>query len=444
MPSRSRVWAVVLSLVVVVGCAAVASESMTWPAKGPRCDGAHWVGAWAAAPSNAGYGRGDTAGSALAAQTVRMVVHPSAGGRRLRVRLSRRYAEAPARISRVTVAVRDAGAAVVPGTVRAVQFRGRRAVTLEPGKDVVSDPVRLRTRVGQDLLVSLHVPGVVDRPTEHALTNQTNYVSAGGTGDHTADQSDEAFTSQNRRGASPGWYFLSGVDVLAPRRTGAVVALGDSITDGFQASGPGPSGGSGALDRNVRYTDFLSDRIRSRRNGPALSVLNTGISGNRLLTDAAPPRPYGAAALRRFRADVLTVPGATDLIIMLGVNDLGTDEEVTAAEVTDALWILVSRAQMSGLTVHLGTLTPAHGSRQEEAQGSLATERRRQAVNRWIRTSGVADSVVDFDRALRDPADPSRLRPAYDSGDHLHPNTAGYEAMARAVSPTRLAGSGCP
>ena len=439
MPCSTRLPVVLLAFVLaLVG----AVPSLDEPAAAaPRCAGSRWIGAWAAAPSNAGHQDGIPGTRPLAAQTVRMVVHPTVRGELVRVRLSHRYGETATRIGHATVAVRDAGASALPGTMRELRFGGRRAVTLDPGRELTSDAVRLPVRAGQDLLVSLHLPDVVERPTEHFITHQTNYLAPTGTGDLAADESGGAFTVPSRHAFSVGWYFLSGVDVLAPRRTGAVVAFGDSITDGFQVTGEGPVEDPAAIDKNARYPDFLAERIRSR--GLDLSVLNSGVSGNRVLADAETPWPYGDAALARYGADALRLPGVTDVILMEGLNDLGNDDALPASKLIDGLRRLVLRAERAGLRVHLGTLPPTGGARNGEGHGSEATARRRQAVNRWIRTSGIASSVVDFDRALRDPDDPSRLRPAYDSGDHLHPNSAGYRAMARAVRLGRLAGTGC-
>jgi lysophospholipase L1-like esterase len=442
VPTTSRSTVVLLSLLIALAGPASCAPAAGEPAQHPRCTGRHWVGAWAAAPSNAGHGDGIPGTRPLAAQTVRMVVRPTLDGRRVRVRLSHRHGDRPALIGQATVALREEAATAVAGTVRTLTFGGRQEVTIGPGRDVTSDPVRLRVRSGRDLLVSLHVPEVVESPTEHFVTNQTGYLAPSGSGNRAADEAGSAFVQQTRHAFSVGWYFLTGVDVLAPRRTGAVVAFGDSITDGFQVAGSGPFEDPEVIDRNARYPDFLAARLR--RAGVAQSVLNSGISGNRVLADADTPWPYGDSALTRFGADAVRLPGVTDVIVMEGLNDLGNDDALPARELVAGLRTLVRRAQRAGLTVHLGTLPPTGGARDGEGHGSEATARRRQAVNRWIRTSGVADSVVDFDRALRDPADPSRLRPAYDSGDHLHPSTAGYRAMARAVPLERLTGTGCP
>jgi lysophospholipase L1-like esterase len=438
----ARLLAVSLALLLVAPAWALPAEARE-PTTATGCRGDHWVGSWAAAPSNAGHVEGVPFARPLADQTVRMAVHPTLSGHRVRVRLTNRYGVAPARISHATVAVRDTGAAAVPGTMRELTFDGAEAVTLPPGADLRSDPVDLAVEAGHDLLVSLHVPDVVDRPTEHFVTVTTNYLAPSAAGDFAADESGTAFATTTRHAYSVGWYFLAGVDVRAPRSAGAVVAFGDSITDGFQVTGPGMVEDPAVMDRNARYPDFLAERLRRRvgDRDQQLAVLNSGISGNRVLADADAPWPYGDAALHRLRDDLLRMPGVTDLVLLEGINDLGSSGALRARDLVDGLRRLVRRAQAAGLRVHLGTLTPTGGA--ARGHGSVATARRRAVVNRWIRTSGVADSVVDFDKAVRDPADPARLRPAYDSGDHLHPSSAGYRAMAAAVRLRSLAGSGC-
>lgn len=435
----TRLLAVPVCLAVLAPVPVAAREPST-PA---RCQGSHWVGSWAAAPSNAGHVDGVPFARPLADQTVRMVVRPTLSGHRVRVRLSNRYGVSPTRISHATVAVRDAGPAAVAGTMRELTFGGEDEVTLAPGADLSSDPVDLDVEAGRDLLVSLHVPDVVDRPDEHFVTVTTNYLAPTGAGDFAGDEAGTAFVTTTRHAFSVGWYFLDGVDVRAPHSTGAVVAFGDSITDGFQVTGPGMVEDPAVMDRNARYPDFLAARLRRRaqEGGPRLAVLNSGISGNRVLADADAPWPYGDAALHRFDDDALRMPGVTDVVLLEGINDLGYTDTLPARDLIDGLRRLVRRGHEAGLRVHLGTLTPSGGS--ARGHGSEATARRRAVVNRWIRTSGVADSVVDFDRAVRDPADPSRLRPAYDSGDHLHPSSAGYRAMAAAVRLGPLAGTGC-
>jgi lysophospholipase L1-like esterase len=210
------------------------------------------------------------------------------------------------------------------------------------------------------------------------------------------------------------------------------VAFGDSITDGYQAGAgqilvENPSG----VDENVRYPDFVASRLRA--SGRKLGVLNAGISGNKVLSDAA-TLPFGNAALKRFTTDALEQAGATDVVVLEGINDLGNDAALPASALIRGLDTLVRRAHAAGLRVHLATLTPAGGASQ--GYGTADTDKRRQQVNAWIRSRSAADGVIDFDRALRDPNAPSQLRPEYDSSDHLHPSTAGYAAMGRAVDLT--------
>lgn len=408
-----------------------------------RCRGSHWVGAWAAAP--AAITTVDAVGSPrpLVEQTVRMVVRPTLSGRVARIHLSHRYGDEPVTLSTVTIARRREGASAVPGTMRPLTFGGRGSVTIPAGGEVTSDRVRLRVRDGRDLLVSAHVSGIVVGPTEHFITNQTNYQTLSGAGDHAADLGATAFQSV-RANWSNGWYFLSGIDVRRPRRQGAVLAFGDSITDGYQGSDVPSIESQTATDRNARYPDFLDsrlDRHLARRGRPGAGVLNAGISGNRVLFDPEPPYPYGDAALTRFRADALAAAGVSDLILLEGANDLGYGDGVRPRRLIRAYRMLMARAHRAGLRVHLGTLTPMFGS--DDGHGTALTERRRQRLNRWIRRQRISESVVDFDRAVRSRRDPRRLRPAYDSGDRLHPNSRGYRALAGAVRLRALAATGC-
>ncbi|MEV6349830.1 SGNH/GDSL hydrolase family protein [Actinoplanes sp. NPDC051851] len=372
---------------------------------------ATWVATWAAVPTTIP----PTEPLVLANQTVRHVVHTSLGGDRLRIRLTNEFGDTPLRIGEAHVAIRGTS------TDRRVTFGGREAVTVPAGAPVVSDPVELRIGGGTDLEISVYLPERTPVSTLAAFAFQDNVIASGNV---TADReiTPTAVIQQ--------YLFLSGVSVSASG--GAIVALGDSITNGANT----------VANANHRWPDLLAERLRYR-NG----VANLGVSGNRLLHDPNPPdgnpavayaNYFGHSALRRFDRDVLAQPGAAFLIVLLGVNDLGhpgtsapLDEVVTA---DDLIWghrQLVTRAHVAGLRAYGGTILPFKGDTLNF--WSEENERKRGALNDWIRRSGEYDGVIDFDRAVRDPADPLRLAAAYDSGDHLHPNDTGMAAMAVAI-----------
>ncbi|MBG0565228.1 SGNH/GDSL hydrolase family protein [Actinoplanes aureus] len=390
-----------------------------------RADG--WVATWAAVPTT--IPPGDPL--VLADQTVRHVVHTSIGGDQLRIRLTNEFGATPLRIGEVHVAVRDGSGAstdAVAGTDRRVTFGGRGAVTVPAGAPLVSDPVRLPIKGGTDLVVSIHLPESTPVTTLAAFAFQDNVVASGNV---TAAR---RVTPVRTVGQV---LFLSGVSV---RTHGAsIVTLGDSITNGANTE----------TNANHRWPDLLAARLRAAR--VERGVANVGVSGNRLLHDPNPPAGsaaeafaayFGHSALRRFDRDVLAQPGAAYLVVLIGVNDLGHPgtvapaNEVVSAE--DLIWghrQLIARAHQAGLRAYGATILPFKA----DTLGFYTpeNERKRSALNSWIRTSGEYDAVIDFDRAVRDPADPLRLAAAYDSGDHLHPNDAGMAAMAAAI-PLRL------
>ncbi|MEW2131238.1 GDSL-type esterase/lipase family protein [Streptomyces sp. NPDC005435] len=364
----------------------------------PGRTGHAWTGSWEAAPS------GTTAG--LPGAAVRNVVHLSAGGSALRVRIGNRFGAAPLRIGAVTVAVRrGAGAGAVPGTMRTVTFRGDRTAVVPTGRDLLGDPVRLTVRAAADLLVTVFVPEDCGPATEHRTALQTSYVARAGAG-HAADEDDAAYTAT----AVSRWYYVTGVDVRATAR-GSVVALGDSLTDG---TGSTP-------DTNHRWPDLLADRLRRHR----LGVLNAGIGGNRLLRDGT-----GPSALARLDTDALDRAGVRYLVLFEGVNDLnGTPAAIDPAAYEEAYRTIVARAHARGIRVVGVTLTPYRG----HPAYTAAREGVRQRVNAFIRDGGVFDAVADADAALRDPADAERLLPRYDPGDHLHFDDEGMAAVADVV-----------
>ncbi|MFD9971729.1 SGNH/GDSL hydrolase family protein [Streptomyces sp. NPDC059011] len=365
-----------------------------------------WTGTWSAAPGEAGV-------APAGGHSVRNVVHTSLGGSEARITLSNLYGTEPLHIGRASIAVAAGGAAAVPGSLRPVLFDGRRSVSVPPGGHVVGDPALLSVPEDGHLLVTLFLPapggGTV---TLHARARQTSYLAEG---DRTRDAGAARYTLR-----TSSWHHLTAVDVRNPAARGTVVALGDSLTDG---AGSTP-------DTDRRWPDHLADRLRSGRWG--YGVVNQGISGNRLLRDG-----IGPSGLSRFDRDVLGRPGARVVVIALGVNDLlrpaGTADP---AGVTAGLRSLADRARARGLRVVGATLMPFEG----HPRYSPALEAARQEINGAVRAGTVFDAVVDFDRALRDPYAPERLHPAYDSGDHLHPNDAGYARMAHSVDLSGLTG----
>ncbi|MGW3402252.1 SGNH/GDSL hydrolase family protein [Streptomyces zhihengii] len=371
-----------------------------------------WLATWAAAPVAALPAEsGDEAGAGRDGRSVRNVVHTSIGGTAARVTLSNLYGSEPLRVDAASLAVAaagagGAGAAAVPGSVRPLLFGGARGATVAPGGEIVSDPVTLRIPYDGDLLVSVHVPEGAP-VTVHTHARRTSYVADG---DRTRDESGDGYTGRIR-----SWRHVTAVDVLTSHARGSVVAVGDSITDGVTST----------PDTDRRWPDVLADRLGGRHG-----VVNAGISGNRLLLDGR-----GESTLGRLDRDVFARSGARSVIVAIGVNDLlrspyaGTGEQVVAG-----LRELTGRARAQGLHVTGATILPCAG----HPRCSAAVEAERALVNEAVRAGTVFDTVVDFDRALRDPYAPRRLLPAYDSGDHLHPSDAGYARMGAVVDPSVL------
>nr|WP_234389689.1 SGNH/GDSL hydrolase family protein [Streptomyces sp. XC 2026] len=377
----------------------------------PASQGA-WVGAWSAAPT----GSEPSTRDGLGGQSLRNVVQVSASGTAVRVELSNRYGSQPVTFTRASV-----GLAVEPGSAEAVAhsvvplaFGGGAAVTIPVGGVVLSDAVPLAVEPAARLLVSVYAPGPSGPVTYHRHARETNFAARG---EHTAQVSGAAYTATTEH-----WRYLTGVQVFSPASPGAVVVLGDSLTDGISST---PGAGH-------RWTDFLAARLEGT------PVLNLGISGNRLLRDGSPGRSYnGASGLSRLHSDVLRQEGATVLVVQLGINDiLRAPHEPDAGEIVAGLERLAAEARENGLRVVGATLMPYEGHYAWSEGGEAV----RQEVNERLRAGGVFDGLVDLDAALRDPADPSRLLPAYDSGDALHPTDAGFRAMAEAVDPALLMG----
>lgn len=356
-----------------------------------------------------------TAGPAFDDQTIRMVVHSSVAGSGARVTLSNRYSDTPLDVGAAHVAFQASGGAAVPGTTLNVTFGHSGKVTIPAGEQAISDVIPISVSAGENVLVSLYLPGSTGASTWHSDAFDTTYAASG---DHAADDSADAFGS-----TTTSWYYLAGMDVVATTAKGTVVAFGDSITDGYHSS----------TGTYTRWPDFLARRLGAGPGSQKLSVVDAGIGGNRVLTDV-PNLWQGVSALKRFGHDALGQPGVKDVILFQGINDIGSaagpnGTPLTAQDLIDGYRTLVDAAHAAYVNIIGATLMPDEGN----GYHTPAAETIRQSVNRWIRTSGAFDGVIDFDQAMRDPANPTALNPAYDSGDHIHPNDAGMKAMADAI-----------
>ena len=345
-------------------------------------------------------------------QTLRLIVHTSIGGDRIRVVLSNAFGTAPLVVGAANVALRDKESAIVSRSSRPLKFSGSASTSVPSGAIIISDPVDLALPPTSDLVVDLYVPGDTaasgSAVTMHTGANQTSYVSS--TGNYAGA---ETFPVATTTGS---WFVLARIEVAAPAAAGAIVALGDSITDGTRST----------VNTNRRWPDLLAKRLAGA-NGPRMAVMNAGIAGNRVLLDNAGPN-----ALARFDRDVLSQTGVTHVIVMEGINDIGqarANPLPSAADLIAAHRQLILRAHARGLKIYGATLTPFEGAAYFTAEG----EAKRAALNEWIRTGKEYDAVIDFDAAVRDPNQPTKFLAQYQSGDNLHPSDAGYQAMADAV-----------
>lgn len=376
------------------------------------------VGTWTASPIRPGPGFGENRSSeGFDDETLRMIVRTSVGGSSLRVRLANTFGEEPVTIDHVKVGLQEEGAAVVSGSNRKVTFGGLSSVTIPPGAKVYSDPVNLEVDAEQHLAVSLYLPEPTGPATYHFGVFQTSYISEN---DNTASVSGNEFTTEMTE-----WYFLEGIDVVSPDTTGAIVTLGNSITDGFGST----------LDANHTYPDFLANRINDT-DSIQKSVLNAGIGGNMILNDR---EGGGISALARLDSDVIAQTGVTDVILLEGINDIDNEPLASSEEIIWGMKQIIARVHAKGLNIFGATLTPAGYVEDADWETPDEFEAHRQTVNHWIRTSGAFDGVFDFDNALKDPDNLRHLLPEYDSGDGVHPSDEGYRRMAEIIDLEELA-----
>lgn len=424
-PSASAATAAVAATAALALTAGLGLAATGAHASGPKTpSGPAWTAAWAASPQRASTGfRPNWSEDGFSGQTLRQVVRVTAGGDRARIRLSNAYGTSPLHIAGATIARTKKGAAVEEGTSRRLTFEGRRSVSIPAHGQLSSDEAGLRLKPFESVTVTLHLARTTGPATFHAQSFATSYRADG---DHLGDTGAGAFDE-----TTESWYFLSGVDVTGERarRGDGIVLFGDSITDGFASS----------TDLNRRWSDALAERLS--KAGRPRPVLNAGIGGNLVLNDSA---WYGERGTARFGRDALDLPGVRTVVVLEGLNDIGFSEsdtptykpapKVSAAELIAGHRKLIRAAKAKGVKVVGATLLPLGGSDHYGERAAKVSDE----FNAWVRTSGEYDAYVDFDRALADPADAERLAPEYDSGDHLHPNDAGYRAMARAVDLEKL------
>jgi lysophospholipase L1-like esterase len=401
-----------------VRCASVAAM-LVWAALPAQ---AGWVVTWsaAAAPQYPDPAQLASARLVFSNQTLREWVHVSIGGDTVRVRLSNAYGNSAVEIGAAHIAIRTSASNIDPNSDRKLTFSGRADVVIPPNAVLLSDPVQLAVPGGGDLMISLFLPNSANGGGIHYGATGTNYLGVG----------DQTSAAAITRSTSVGyWAFLAGVDVSSDDPgAGAIVTFGDSITDGNRSTS----------NANHRWTDFLAARLRAS-DLPPTGIANAGISGNRLLHEPV-NITFGSNGLARFGRDAFEQPGVKYVIILLGINDLGQpgtasgldSEYVTADDVIAGLQQLADRAHLMGLKVYGATLTP-FAVYTSAGYYTDDKEKYREAINEWIRGGAAFDAVIDFDMVVRDPDNPTQMLAAYDSGDHLHPGDAGYQAMADSI-----------
>ncbi len=400
MHSRRLFVVTVLAVLLAAGAAGLAQQPT------PR-----WITAWAT--SQQGLGQGTVTDA-----TVRLIARVTAGGESVRVRLDNTYGTDPLQIGSAYVGQRQRGPAVLSGSNTQVRFAGATSVTIAAGGSVTSDPIQMTVLPRQDLAVSLHVPGVNVRASQHRGALVTSYVSASGSGDLTADETRTGFTE-----TITSMWWLKSIDVLTSSVGGAIVAFGDSITDGSCST----------VDAHDRWEDWLAVRLDAMDDPAARrAVVNEGIGGNTVIREGLQPAPNSTPGVERFERDVLSHAGVTDVVLFMGTNDIR--REASARQVIAGTQSIIEQAHASGLRIHGVTIIPRHNRAPTENNSGWtpAKTRLRNQVNDWIRGDAPFDGVLDFDAVVRDPSNQDLILPAFNCDD-IHPTSRGYYEMGWSV-----------
>lgn len=390
-----------IAAVVVGGSLSVGAEQATQ---------AQWVTAW----STSQQGQGNTS---LSNATIRLMARVTASGDAIRIRLDNSYGTRPLVVAAATVGEPMRGAVLSPGSTQPISFDGRTQVTIAVGGSVQSDPIQMPVLSQQDLAISLHLPEADIRPSQHNGARVTSYFTTNGAGDHTTDETGDAFV-----GTTTSMFWLKSIDVLSPTSTGTIVAFGDSITDGSCSTNDG----------HDRWEDWVAVRLHlAARDGTHKAIINEGIGGNTVTGNVSPP-PSSTPGTDRLTRDALSHSGVTHVVLFMGTNDIRRDS--TAAQVIEGTQEIIDRAHAAGLKIIGVTIIPRHNRAPTENNSGWtpAKTTTRNEVNAWIRNEAPFDGVIDFDRTVQDPDDSNRIHAPFDC-DGIHPNPRGYYEMGLAV-----------
>ncbi len=393
-----------LTVLVILAIALSSTGSHAQEHSDPR-----WVTTWSTSPSTLPNSEDEP--ETIADQTLRLIAHTSVGGSSVRIRLSNLHGNKPIIIGAASLAIQSEGSAIQAGSSVSLSFTGESTISIARGAVVFSDPVNYPVPESGNLSVSVYLPEDSGFLTAHALANQTNYVSKNG--DYSSATNLPVVTE------TPAWNLLTAIDVINPESVTAIATVGDSITDGWGST----------TSANERWPNHLARRLFSQTDGKKFAIVNGGISGNRVTTEAN--SLFGQNLQARFERDVLALSNVSHMVLMEGINDIGMSSRanlISAGEITAGYRQVIARAHARGIKVIGATLTPYEGAAYFTEEGEAV----RQQVNAFIRNSGEFDGVIDFEKAIQDPANPQRIIPAF-TEDHLHPNNAGYKAMADAV-----------